>query len=153
MKKIQIYLISLIVLVFALNYYHVIQQGTYRDVFIPMAESLIEDGVLANHFFPSGGATYPLWGYVFLILPDVIFGTKDLILLFFQLIACFFGIQIFYKTFDLERKLWHLSLLLPFIALMSTRMPDAPAGFLLLLYVYNLKKFFDDGKSKYIIFA
>lgn len=141
----------LIAIVFVLNYFHVIQQGTFRDVLLPMAENLLSGARLTNYFFPDGGATYPLWGYVFLLIPDAAIGSYGIIILVLQAIMCYFGIILIYRMFSLQFKNFHLFFLLPFIALMSTRMPDAPVCFLLILYAYFSFEYFKSYRIIHLV--
>lgn len=139
MKQFNTILISFITLIFILNINHTIQQGTFIDVIKPASENLISAGEFQYYRFDNDFKTYPMWGYSLLNLPDSILNSKFLIL-FFQVLFTFFGLHYFYKIFSIEKSYYHLLLFIPFIALLSAKMPDSPSAFLILPIFYYLKQ-------------
>jgi len=139
MKQFNTVLISFITLIFILNINHTIQQGTFYDVIKPASDNMISIGEYQYYHFSDEFKTYPMWGYSFLNLPDSILSSKFLIL-FFQVLFTFFGLHYFYKIFDLKQSYLHLLFFLPFIALLSTKMPDSPSAFLILPIFYYLRE-------------
>ncbi|MCK5741272.1 MAG: hypothetical protein KAH48_03565, partial [Chlorobi bacterium] len=125
-----------IIIVFALNYAHINQQGTVTDVFRPIAENILDGKGYQCAEFGDEALTYPLWGYTLLVTADSLTGTNGLFLLTLQAILCYIGILYFYKLFKIQKRYFHLLLFLPFIAMMSVKWPDAIAGALLIPYAY-----------------
>lgn len=96
--------------------------------------------------------TYPMWGYSgFLILANLIGSYSNIIIL--QFIICYFSILVFYKTFTIDYKNYHLLLLLPYIALCSVKWNDAIVGSALIFYIYFLTKSFKQKDIKSNILA
>ncbi len=144
--KNRIFLALLILLVFAANSQHITQQGTINNCYVPLAESIIAGDGYTFPLFDGLPATYPLWGYSFLVAIDYSLSAGFIILLAVQAFLAFVGIYYFYKIFELRPRPLHFLFLIPFIALMSVKWPDAIAGFLILPYIYYSKRYFDDKR-------
>lgn len=140
-------------IIFYLNSNHIIQQGTLENYYIPLAKNLISNLCYSLNGYCSSPSFYPIWGYTFLLLPDMLFKTNFLILLILQYILTILSINLFYYIFNVEKKHYHLILFLPFIAIMSTKTPDAIISFLIIVSLYFIKRYIDSNHVKYIIFA
>ncbi len=156
MKKIKInkYDLSIILftaLIFYFNLNHNIQQGTLENYFIPIAKNLINNLSYSLPKYTSTPSFYPIWGYTFLILPDILFKTNTLIILILQYIFTLISIYFFYKIFQLKKSYYHLFFFIPFISIMSTKTPDAIICFLIILIIYFLKNYFISGNIKFLV--
>lgn len=80
-------------------------------------------------------------------------GSPIIFLFIFQFITCIIGISFFYKFFNLEKKLWHIPLYTPFIALLSVRWPDAIVATLLIIIAYYFKESLRNHSKKYAIIS
>jgi 4-amino-4-deoxy-L-arabinose transferase-like glycosyltransferase len=143
----------LVFVIFFLNSRHLNQQVTYEQVFRPIASNLLHGSGYQCEFLNNEPAFYPLWGYTFLVAVDNLLGSANIFIVLVQIILCELGIALFYKIFQIRPKLIHIPLLLPFIAFMSVRWPDAIVGFLLIAYMYCLYLFISQGKLKYAIIS
>ncbi len=135
---------------FILNRAHVNQQGTYENIFKPIAESLFTGEGYNCEELGGGTLFYPMWGYNFLV---GVLGLQDYLVLIAQFLLCLFSISIFYKMFDLTPRYWHILLFLPFIALMSVKWPDAVVGSLLIFYAYYFIRYLDSRSWKDILIS
>jgi hypothetical protein len=143
--------VATIIIVFALNYAHINQQGTVTDVFRPIAENILDGKGYQCAEFGDEALTYPLWGYTLLVAADSLTGTNGLFLLTLQAILCYIGILYFYKLFMIQKRYFHLLLFLPFIAMMSVKWPDAIAGALLIPYAYYGFSYIKTARLKHLI--
>lgn len=142
-----------VIVIFFLNYNHQIQQGTYRDIFIPLAENLISNNSYTHNLYAGEPATYPLWGFVYQILPGLAMGIPDLGVLIANFILALIGIYYFYKLFDIPPKNWHNLIFLPFYAIMSTKTPDTTAAALFIPAIYYAKEFLAKNKVSYAVYS
>ena len=136
-----------------MNYYQINQQGTYDNIFKPIADNLLDGNGYTCAFFNNETLFYPIWGYTFLVLIDLILGLSNLFILSFQLLLCYLSILTFYKIIKIDKKFWHIPLFLPFIALMSVKWPDAIVGSLIIFFIFTIISSIDNKKIKYIVFS
>ncbi|MFA6571094.1 MAG: hypothetical protein WCT77_07640 [Bacteroidota bacterium] len=142
-----------IILIFVANYFHLNQQGIYSEFYQNIAQNILHCQGYSVPAFSNEPLFYPMWGYTFLVLIDAIFGNTSIIILLFQALLAFAGIFYFYKIFAIEKKLFHILLFIPFIALMSVKWPDAIVGFLLLPFAFYNKEFIENPKLRTAIIA
>lgn len=135
MRFFNFYLIIFIALIFTLNAEHSSQQLSYSRILLPAAENLAID--LEYNYPPSGfSKTYPIWGYSILLIPGTIIGSPSLFILVLQALMTFIGIKFIIKTFRLKSNLPTLLLMLPYVAAMSVKWPDAIVLFLITAFLY-----------------
>lgn len=138
-------------LVFVLNSASISQLYVYYDVILPLADSLSKG---LGYLDSSGSAAfYPLWGYPILHIPAIYLSHPMLFTLATQFLLSLCGIYYFYKVFDLQKSLFHLFLLLPFIAIMSLKVPDAVIAYLLMPYAYYMKKYWEESRVSDLIIS
>ncbi|MFC2130530.1 hypothetical protein ACFLSQ_03770 [Bacteroidota bacterium] len=146
-------LILFVFIVFLFNSSHINQQGTYNNIFKPIAENLLVEGVYTCPVLVSEPLLYPFWGYAFLIMIGSIIGYTDIFILVIQYLLCLTGISLFYKIYKIKPKYRHIPLFLPYVALMSVKWPDAIVGGLLIIYVFFAVKSIVENKTKYFIIS
>ena len=140
-----------VIIVFLLNFAHQAQQGSFAAGHLALAKSLA-----AGHGYamiPGEPLFSPLWGYALLTAALLPLGSPECWLWLAQLLLCLAALVVFYRTFALTPKGWHLVLLLPFAALMSVKWPDAPTGCLLFLLWAGLRRYVSDGKRSALLVA
>jgi hypothetical protein len=140
-------------LIFFLNSEHLNQQGTYQDIFKPIADNIITKGQYTCESLGNTPLMYPLWGYTFLVTVNSIFSTSDSIILFIQFLLCVSAISIFYRLYQIEARYWHIPFFLPFIALMSVKWPDAIVSALLVYFIYFAVKAINDNRIRFYIYS
>lgn len=149
-KKFYIIEFIFILLIFIFNANHVNQQGTYYNVFLQIADNIKNGFGYTTEYDIHQSAFYPLWGYTLITVLD--FAKNGFIPFFIQFILAFIGIEFLFKVFNAEKKYIYLFGLLPFIAIMSMRAPDAIVAFLIIIFIYNLNKS-QIGLNKYSVFS
>ncbi|MFP4526965.1 MAG: hypothetical protein ACLFQX_00330 [Candidatus Kapaibacterium sp.] len=152
-RKFNIWLIAAAIAIFALNWGHVNQQGTFREVLLPAAQNIIDGEGYTHVWFDDAQATYPLWGYSLMLIPDAAAGADGLIALAVQLAMAVIAVNLVYRMFGVRERLWHIPLWLPWLAFMSVRWPDAPAAFFIIAYIYYHLKYIDSEKMKHMLAA
>lgn len=141
-KYYNVLLLFFVLLIFIMNYNHINQQGSYENIFKPIADNLLAGNGYTCSFFNNETLFYPIWGYTFLVFIDSIIGWNNLFIIGFQFFLCIISINVFYKIIDIEKKYWHIPFFLPFIALMSVKWPDAIVGALLVFFIFFLLHYF-----------
>lgn len=137
--------------VFYFNQFHLNQDYIYYNHILPIAVNILNGaGYVDQNFVPS---FYPMWGYVFLQLPGVALGIPEVWTLAFQFIFAITGIVVFYKLFDLQEKIVHIPLFLPYFALSSIKTADGIVATLIIFYLFQLKLYEKNKKTKYLIYA
>ncbi|PIV39304.1 MAG: hypothetical protein COZ98_01210 [Candidatus Omnitrophica bacterium CG_4_8_14_3_um_filter_43_15] len=96
---------------------------------------------------------YPLWGYPLLTLLGIKFGNYSMFLYILQALMALHGVYLFYKIFDIKKKIYHIFLFIPFIGILSVKWPDGITCYLGLLSFYFFKVGFSIKKIKYFVLA
>ena len=146
-------IIVFVFFVFLFNSCHINQQGTYNNIFKPIAENLLVEGVYTSPALANEPLLYPFWGYTCLIMIGSIPGFSDIFILIIQYLLCLAGISLFYKIYKIQPKYRHIPLFLPYAALMSVKWPDAIVGGLLIFYVFFAIKSIVENRTKYFIIS
>jgi len=128
---------------FGTNFSHLAEQEIYRSQLILAGNLLEGHGYVYDPSKPF--ATYPLWGYPYLLSLT----HNQVGLLGVQWLLTVSGAALFYAAFSYRLRWWHLPLLLPYVAVMSVKWPDAPVVFLLLVAVVALTKALASGELKW----
>ncbi len=154
-RKFYVALIFLGVLIFILNINHLGQQITYKNHFLSLGNNLINHFEYSMHddnqvLVPS---FYPMWGYSLLLIQGILLRHPDFFILTLQFILAIMGIHIFYKLFEVNKRLFHIPFFIPYFAFMSVKWPDAVVLFLLIFLLYYYKKFLSLNKFIYLIIS
>ncbi len=131
-------------LIFLANSNHISQQSIYYDTILPLAKSMLS----AHGYSDSSGnpVFYPLWGYPIMQIAGFAIGRPVALTLLLQFVFSLLAIVCFYRIFKIEKKYYHIPLFLPFLALMSVKVPDAMVAFLLLPYIYFAREYIENRR-------
>lgn len=135
-----------------MNAEHASQQLSYSRILLPAAENLAYNFEF-NYSPENFTKTYPIWGYSLLLIPSVIIGFPSISILILQAFLTFFGLRFIKQTFRLKSNIQTLFLMLPYIAAMSVKWPDAIVLFLITAFVHFGRKALDSGKRENYILA
>lgn len=148
-------LVSLGLLIFVLNMNHLGQQEIYKNSYLTLAKNILslQEYGLSDDRNVFVSSFYPMWGYSILLIPGMLLGYPDFYVLVLQFILAIIGIYLFYKLFDIEEKLWHVPLFIPYFAYMSVKWPEAIVLFLILLFLFLFKKYLTNKSWIYLLFS
>ncbi|MDP8255656.1 MAG: hypothetical protein P9M14_07905 [Candidatus Alcyoniella australis] len=136
---------------FFLNKNHLIEQGIYQDRHVALAQNILNGHGYSYRADSNQPAFYPLWGYPLLVMLGLSVGHPGLVLLLIQGLLCIVAIKLFYKLFKLEYRYRHLILLLPFVVIMSAKIPDAIVDALLFFVFCYGVRYIEKGSLKALI--
>jgi hypothetical protein len=164
--------------VFVVNCRHTIEQGAYNYWHVPLGYNLAKGiGYGSAAFSPADLQRYSpavlarnppkassrgfgrenwepeflhMWGYAFLVACGFVLGDPALFVLTLQYVLCFPGIAIFYRLFNIPKRLWHIPLLLPFVAEMSVKWNQSVTTFLTLLYLYTCFYYLKSSRKSFL---
>lgn len=134
--------------VFIANSKHLSQQGTYTKIYLVLAQNILS---YKEYVLNGEMALYPIWGYPLLVTLGLLTGNPDLFLLVVQYFLSIAGTFFFYKMFELEKRIWHIPLLLPFFAVMSVKWPDAIVAFGLVMYIYFAIMYLNKSRKSFLL--
>lgn len=138
--------------IFFFNSAHINQQLSYENIFLPAAENLISN---LSYNYPDLDyvKNYPLWGYSIILMPGVLIGKPNVLILLVQFALTLLIFKGLFKEFALIKSKKNLFLTLPITALMSVKWPDAIVLFLVFYLVVSIYKYNSTKKVKYLIYG